>query len=772
MNYRTLKAGSMPGIFYAFLFIVIFYSQGLLAHSDTTAKVVGAYPYGPGEDVVHDTVRDVYFVTSGGGVLVMDFSQPGNPVVVNKSITMTSRVGDVEFDTVNNLLYVAAHELYVWDVSDINNPVNISVLTHDAAGSASFSVDKLSKSGNTLFSTSVRDLHAIDVTDPVNPVLKDTYSLFYLQGGSAKPNFNGIATKGNFIFATGAEVDMRIFEYSESTGISFIHSTSWSVSTSRSPVVYGNHLFYYSSSFGAGLAVMDISSPDTFSVFSQPVYPQYGVVYAISGTTAVVSSNITGVSTAEVSLIDISDPFNFSAPISTVPYDSLIEGLAVSTDKIVAVTRYDDLQISSYSSTSAPALESTYELDGVTTRIDLDGSLALLSQPYTGVHLVDVSDPINPVRKSTIPRIEFGLNGVAEAGVAYILDKRLIRMFDVADTSAPVLLGQFTLTPQLATETSLAAGLAVSGNIAVASVSTDVEIIDVSQASSASLLSRHIARDYVRNMRIYGNHIYISTSAGLEIIDISNPSSPTEVGFFALRFNSDSIKQGDFVYAIAALDGFFVLDVSNPSKIQQVGFYDVTNSSNAIAVKGNYAMVANTYNGARLFDISDPTNPTPVGLFADKNVRGLVALSDNFLAAGRYVGMKTIQNLLDDGSTGGDPLPDPGSTPDPTPDPAPDPAPDPNQAPVADAGLDQTVTGRSSVTLNGAASYDPDGDNISYQWTQVSGKGVSLSNANTATPSFTAPRVKRRNKVMVFELTVTDTDGLQSTDTVTITAVR
>jgi hypothetical protein len=252
------------------------------------------------------------------------------------------------------------------------------------------------------------------------------------------------------------------------------------------------------------------------------------------------------------------------------------------------------------------------------------------------------------------------------------------------------------------------------------------------------------------------------TDSGAIVSNISNPASPTEVGFFAIRFNSGAIKQGNFVYAISALDGFFVLDVSNPANIRQVGFYDMTGTINAIAVNGNFAMVANTYNGVRLFDISDATNPTPVGFFADKNIRGLEPLSNNFLAAGRYVGMKTIQNLLDDG-TGGDPTPDP--------DPIPDPTPDPNQAPIADAGADQSVISRSNVTLNGAASFDPDGDNISYQWTQVSGKSVSLSNANSATPSFRAPRVKRRDKLMVFELTVTDTEGLQSTDSVTITAV-
>ena len=40
----------------------------------------------------------------------------------------------------------------------------------------------------------------------------------------------------------------------------------------------------------------------------------------------------------------------------------------------------------------------------------------------------------------------------------------------------------------------------------------------------------------------------------------------------------------------------------------------------------------------------------------------------------------------------------------------------PNQAPVADAGTDQTATTDGESALDGSGSYDPDGDSISYHW--------------------------------------------------------
>jgi PKD repeat protein len=96
-----------------------------------------------------------------------------------------------------------------------------------------------------------------------------------------------------------------------------------------------------------------------------------------------------------------------------------------------------------------------------------------------------------------------------------------------------------------------------------------------------------------------------------------------------------------------------------------------------------------------------------------------------------------------------------------------------NQPPVANAGPDQTVTQRATVTLNGAASSDPDGAIAQFAWRQISGTAVTLSGANIASPRFTAPAVKTTTPVqLVFELTVTDNDGATATDQVVITVVK
>ncbi len=90
-----------------------------------------------------------------------------------------------------------------------------------------------------------------------------------------------------------------------------------------------------------------------------------------------------------------------------------------------------------------------------------------------------------------------------------------------------------------------------------------------------------------------------------------------------------------------------------------------------------------------------------------------------------------------------------------------------NRMPVADAGPDQAVYSGAAVTLDGTGSSDPDsGDSILYSWSQTSGDTVTLSNSTISSPTFTAPTGPA---ILIFELSVTDTGSLSSTDTVNVT---
>ena len=71
------------------------------------------------------------------------------------------------------------------------------------------------------------------------------------------------------------------------------------------------------------------------------------------------------------------------------------------------------------------------------------------------------------------------------------------------------------------------------------------------------------------------------------------------------------------------------------------------------------------------------------------------------------------------------------------------------------------------VRLDGSGSSDPDGDELSYSWSQTAGPSVTLSDANAASPTFTAPDLLANTDV-TFQLTASD-GTTNSVDPVTVT---
>ncbi len=92
--------------------------------------------------------------------------------------------------------------------------------------------------------------------------------------------------------------------------------------------------------------------------------------------------------------------------------------------------------------------------------------------------------------------------------------------------------------------------------------------------------------------------------------------------------------------------------------------------------------------------------------------------------------------------------------------------PPPNVLPVANAGIDQTITlPTNSVTLDGSGSGDVDGTIISYAWSKVSGP-ASFTINNGTSPTTTVTNLFEGT--YVFRLVVTDNSGGIAEDFVSI----
>ena len=87
----------------------------------------------------------------------------------------------------------------------------------------------------------------------------------------------------------------------------------------------------------------------------------------------------------------------------------------------------------------------------------------------------------------------------------------------------------------------------------------------------------------------------------------------------------------------------------------------------------------------------------------------------------------------------------------------------------ANDGADQTVREESEVALNGSNSFDPDDGIALYRWKQVAGASVTFSDPAEDRVTFEAPSFDDSgDQPLIFELIVTDSGGLQSSDSTTV----
>lgn len=91
-------------------------------------------------------------------------------------------------------------------------------------------------------------------------------------------------------------------------------------------------------------------------------------------------------------------------------------------------------------------------------------------------------------------------------------------------------------------------------------------------------------------------------------------------------------------------------------------------------------------------------------------------------------------------------------------------------APMADAGLDQTVTDGTPVELDGSGSVHPDGQITTYEWSiEVDGQGAFEPDCSNCERTEFAPPSRGTYRVT---LTVTDATGRSATDSMSLTVTK
>ncbi|MGB9603546.1 MAG: LVIVD repeat-containing protein, partial [Limisphaerales bacterium] len=131
-------------------------------------------------------------------------------------------------------------------------------------------------------------------------------------------------------------------------------------------------------------------------------------------------------------------------------------------------------------------------------------------------------------------------------------------------------------------------------------------------------------------------------------IDISNPTNLVKVGQYDTQSIATCVEvNGNYAYVADSWDGFYIIDVSNPSNPVKISIRDTPDRAYSVKVSGDYAFIADWYSGLEIYNISNPAVPVLVGTCDTPGGARNVELFGNYAFIADYEGGLRVINIKD-----------------------------------------------------------------------------------------------------------------------------
>ncbi len=208
------------------------------------------------------------------------------------------------------------------------------------------------------------------------------------------------------------------------------------------------------------------------------------------------------------------------------PYVRYYRG-AVGANIAFGGAREDLLHIISMNSESNPFQLLAYGIFGMSYEgLALDGTVLYACRHDDGLELIDVFNPILPVKLSEVTSLVNSWDLALAGGYAFVADGAGgLAIVDVSDTAAPVHLYSLP-TGGAAVDVDLTGSLAL-----VACGSAGVEIFDISDPQNVVWLGNYNSSGLAITVDADGDRAYLADWDDIEVIDLTVPESPSQIAW-------------------------------------------------------------------------------------------------------------------------------------------------------------------------------------------------------------------------------------------------
>ncbi|MFN6271418.1 MAG: DUF4347 domain-containing protein [Microcystis sp.] len=576
-------------------------------------------------------VGNYAYVADGSGLQIIDISNPAAPTLVDNYIT--SGYSALGVEVVGNYAYVADYfdGLKIIDVSGFNNPsplpsVTLAVSTTSVTedGTANL-VYTFTRTGDTTNPLTV-NFTTVDDTDWWKRAIFNTD---YSQTGAASfPNYS--SETGTVTFAANSATatvtidptaDTTV-EDDETVSLTLTSGTDYTVGTTT-PVTGTilNDDTRVTLQVSPSLVTEDGTTNLAYFFYRDGVTTNALTVNYTVGGTATLNTDYSQTGAASFNGTTGTVTFAANANNATVTIDPTVDNIAdpdetvtltlasgtgytVGTTTTVTGTINDDIN------PPTPTFISKYDTPGWAFGVEVVGNYAYLADYDSGLQIIDISNPTNPIFKGN-----YDTDGAWDVEVvgnyAYLADGSSgLQIINISNPTNPTFIGNYD-------NFSAVVDVQVVGNYAyLANGNSLLQIIDISNPTNPILKGSYDdSSGFADGVQVVGNYAYIADYfSGLQIIDISNPTNPILKGNYYSSGNARDVEVvGNYAYLADYDSGLQIIDISNPTNPILKGNYYSSGEATDVQVVGNYAYLAAGGGGLQIIDISNPTNPTIKG---------------------------------------------------------------------------------------------------------------------------------------------------------------
>ncbi|MBE0500456.1 MAG: beta-propeller domain-containing protein, partial [Desulfuromonadales bacterium] len=163
--------------------------------------------------------------------------------------------------------------------------------------------------------------------------------------------------------------------------------------------------------------------------------------------------------------------------------------------------------------------------------IDEKKKLAYLANSYSGLQIVDISDPLQLRLRGSLPDIGTAWDLVVQDSVLYLASAQSgLYLIDIRSAENPSIISHLSFKNQSILK------LAVSNQTVYASTGTKgLLVIDITDLTSPRLVNTLYAKSGAWGLLTEQNRMYLSCGKyRLEILDLSSPENPRKIGELAM----------------------------------------------------------------------------------------------------------------------------------------------------------------------------------------------------------------------------------------------